>query len=159
MSNPNKKLIAASAYPDMLVEAVPRGNGCVFVTHIGFPEDLIAAGVATVEMLALPGKKGAGKGRVDPEGFRFLLERYFVTRNGQPVRRCRVRRLEVPLPKALQFPGVAEALEARARHEKDRCREAGAPLPAAHQGKVSTAQTRNRSHLRLVIDNTREARP
>lgn len=167
MSNPSKKLTPAPGYPDLLVAASPASDSDLYVTHIGFPEDLIAAGVVTAEMLERPGKKGAGNGRVDPDGFRFFLERYFVTRDGQPVLRCRVRRLEVPVPTALKLPGVAEALEAHARHEKDlderetECQRQEAKRSAAvvaHQPEVVAGPRGKYGHLRLIVDNTRETR-
>lgn len=165
MSNPKKKLVSAPGYPDLLVAARPARDSYLCVTHIGSPEDLIAAGAATAEMLERPGKKGAGNGRVDPDGFRYFLERYFVTRDGQPVRRCRVRRLEVPVSKALKVAGVAEALESHALHEKDlderesECQRQEAKRRAAgvaRQPEPVAAPRGKYGHLRLIVDNTRE---
>ena len=55
MSNPNKNLVSAPGFPDLLVRAY-HGNGGVRMAHIGLATDLIAAGIATEAML-IPMKK------------------------------------------------------------------------------------------------------
>jgi hypothetical protein len=74
----------------------------VSVTYRGRTEDLIAAGVATAEMLA-PGNKGRPK--LDAEG-----DRLFITRGYSKGQRTMVRvRLAKPIERALNLPGFSIA--------------------------------------------------
>lgn len=91
----------------------PGGTGLIYY---GSAEDLIAAGVATEQMLAPCAKRGPGARRFDADGERYSVNRYWTTREGQPVRRFRVWRYKA-LATALQLPGAREAI---APHEQAR---------------------------------------
>jgi hypothetical protein len=57
------------------------GHVKVSVLYYGWPEDLIAAGIATAEML---GPKVKGRKRIDADGDAFSVSWYWRLKNGQP---------------------------------------------------------------------------
>lgn len=137
-------------------------DGVVSFGYFGWPQDLIAAGAATAEMLA---PAAQGRIRYDDNGYRFGVKRQYRLLRGAhrpwiEMTRC------VPLDELDKLPGAREAYAAHERYSTwggwdNAARtarqaqwrrlqgvvELGAPLPSRG------------SHLRLVVDNTREARP
>jgi hypothetical protein len=70
------------------------------------------ASLFTVTNLALDCGHSRG-----PHGERYSVRRYYAVRNGQPVRRCRLR-LWKTRSDAMRLPGVLEALEAHEAAER-----------------------------------------
>jgi hypothetical protein len=104
--------ITVPTHPRLLLQAHPSDKELVALHYIGDAEDLIAAGVATAEMLA-PNQKKGPRPR-GPNGERYSVDRYYSVRNGQPIRRCRpglwkVRKDAIPLPGALEALRAHEA--------------------------------------------------
>lgn len=124
------------------------GGEEVWTQHTGSPEDLIAAGVATAEMLDPAYWYPRGSVRIDPEGNEFHVCRGKGRRNGQPYPRLTVVRKRMLRSVALRLPGVREAL---AIFEE--------PRRASEQTQVANVPTRRVPYLRLVVDNTRGVYP
>jgi hypothetical protein len=161
MSNPNKSLTDVPKFPTVLVEARPGSEG-IWMKHTGFAEDLIAAGIATADMLAPATKRGRGKGRADADGLHYWVNRYWVHPGGQgaAVRRYQVIRHGVPRDRALRLEGVREALEKHARHQEAERRRYAEWNRSDEERRIAsavvdTAVRAKHGHLRLVIDNTR----
>lgn len=114
-------------------EANP-GAMCADVEYLGSIDELLAAGVLTADMLQARASyvRGDARGMHDRRGTNFHLHRA-GTKSAPD--RWRVRLRANPPERILDFPGVREL------------------APAGF------AAPRGRPALRLVVDNTREARP
>lgn len=86
------------------------GGEEVWTQHTGSPEDLIAAAVATAEMLDPAYRYDPGSVHLDPEGNEFHVCHEKGRRNGQPYPRLTVVRRSMLRSVALRLPGVREAL-------------------------------------------------
>jgi hypothetical protein len=104
-----------------------RASGCYnYIEYFGTAEELIAAGAATAEMLALAGNK---RSRVDADGDEYDVVRYFRFTNGQPYRYFRIRRRKGASGLLESLPGAAEAIAAHQRYEAEcEARLAAPPL-------------------------------
>ncbi|HXO64049.1 MAG TPA: hypothetical protein VN882_05060 [Steroidobacteraceae bacterium] len=127
----------------------------VAINYYGTAEDLIAAGIATAAMLDRRPRAGRHRKRVDQDGDRFQLERYWrSTVDGKecaPYRYFRLTRLK-PEERAPGLPGAHDAIAAYNRWLKWRAAEGqDAQL---FQVKELPEQVRKPT-LRLVVDNTR----
>ena len=91
------------------------------VEYLGTPEELIASGIATAEMLVVNKPKGPRIKRLDQAGFRFRLSRRwrYTDSNGalcQPYQWFSIIR-ERPTARIGELPWAQEAVAAAARHE------------------------------------------
>jgi len=107
--------ITVPTHPRLILQAYPADEKLVALHYISDAEDLVAAGVATAEMLA-PNQKKGPRPR-GPNGERYSVDRYFVVRAGQPIRRCRLR-LWKSRKDAMRLPGAREALDAHEAAER-----------------------------------------
>ncbi len=84
--------------------------GSSAVEYLGWPDDLIAAGLMLQEWLQPTGKR-----LKDQDGDRVTVTRYWRLKDGQPdgqpARYCKVLRVK-PMAATLRLPGAALALEA-----------------------------------------------
>jgi hypothetical protein len=132
-----------AGYPEVLIFALELHDGRVSVHHGGPCDALLAAGLATPEMLASRSKENGSailSEGLDPDGNEFHVMEEWAQRNGQKYRRTVIVRSPIPRTAALRLPGVREALAAR------RARLAPTGVPAVPI---------SRGHLRLVVDNGR----
>ena len=114
---------AVAGHPGLLLDVYAYEDGCVRLTYIGDADVLIAAGLATAELLA-PQKKwprGPRRRRTGPEWD--SVERYWAVRNGVPVRRCRLS-LFRERQNALRLPGAREAIDEYEAYKAAQEREA-----------------------------------
>jgi len=112
--------ISVATHPGLLVNAYADNDDCVRLTYIGDTNVLVAAGLATADVLAPRKKPGAPRGprpRTGPEWCR--VDRYWAVRDGVPIRRCRLF-LRRSRQNAMRLPGAVEALEAAERREAAR---------------------------------------
>jgi len=79
----------------------------VWLRYFGLPEGLIASGACEPQMFLKKEKRNTP--RLDADGHRYRTESYFVSRDGQPVRRFKVSRHK-PMVSALRLPGAREAI-------------------------------------------------
>lgn len=93
-----------------------RTNGELMLVYYGLKEDLIATGAFTEEMFAPKEKRQAR--RVDSQGDKYTVERYWATRDGKPVQRYRVWRYK-PKSRAPQLPGALRAITAYQKSLRD----------------------------------------
>jgi hypothetical protein len=107
--------VSVPAHPRLRMQTHSWGERLVALRYIGDATDLIAAGVATAEMLAPLQKKGPRPR--GPNGERYSVDRYYVVRNGQPIRRCRLILWKV-LNDAMGLPGALDALAAHEACER-----------------------------------------
>lgn len=120
------------------------------VRYYGRAEDLIAAGVATAEML-LPGRRS----RRDADGDRCSVQRYWRNGdNGQPYRHCRLSRFK-SVKSIERLPGVLDARNAADGLNRWR-EEHHARLLEGRAEMLTESAPQPRPQLRLVVDNTRE---
>src|ERR1700689_489888 len=112
---------AVPTHPGLLVRANGKGDDPVWITYIADADVLIAADLATADILAPRKKPGARRGprprRVSLEEYR--VDRHWVVRDGVPIRRCRLF-MDRIREDALRLPGVAAALEAADQREAER---------------------------------------
>jgi hypothetical protein len=105
--------------PGLRVACRRHSDAEVFLWYTGMQQTLIAAGIVPASTLA-PFVPGAKRGKVDADGDRVHVDRYFGTSGGVPVPRARVM-LRKPLVRARRLPGAVEAivryLELVAKHE------------------------------------------
>ncbi len=116
------------------------------VDYYGWAEDLIAAGIATAEMLAPRVWK-----RRDADGDKFRLSRYYRLKDGQPHPCYRITRIK-PDARIECLPGARAAMAAYERRKSwdaQRWENIGA---RRRLEQVPMA----RPSLRLVVDNTRQ---
>jgi hypothetical protein len=158
---PDNFVRSVPGFSDILVQAEPRGDDNVFVCYIGLGDDLIAAGVAPEGMIEGIPRQDRCRRRTDAEGHRYWKDSYFVSRDGKPVRRYRIRRPELPKATALRMAGVREALESYERRKQwyaatPEIRErASLPQDEGADDIPRTPEPRNAApHLRLVVNNT-----
>jgi hypothetical protein len=115
------------------------------VGYCGSAADLIAAGIATPQMLA-PRIKGTR--RVDADGQSFWFDHYYTCKGGQPTERFRLR-FRKTCKLLARLPGALEARERRLCADGEWRREFDAvlaqPLPQRDKWRG----------LRLVVDNTK----
>jgi hypothetical protein len=118
------------------------------IRYYGTPNDLIAAGVATTEMLT-PGRPGR-KVR-DQEGDRYTVQRYFrLGEDNQPYRYCRLtRRKAIGLVDRL--PGAFAAIAADKAFRQWYDDRSAARIEEHRQRE----QPPRGPKLSLVVDNTR----
>lgn len=119
----------------------------------GTEADLVAAGVATPEMLVRPGKGRAVRRDADGDTYRVL--RYWRSKNGQPFEYCRVerhKRAEV----VRKVPGAMEAIETIERyHAYIRRQLDQLPEFRREPKEVEPTDVKQRTpYLRLVVDNS-----
>jgi hypothetical protein len=110
----------------------------VAVYYYGFHDDLVAAGAATAEMLALC---RPGHPRRDSAGERYRVTRWWRAKEGQPQRYYRVYRRSSQVD---CLPGARESAENYARLCEER-------VAREERERAAACQPR----LRLVVDNTR----
>jgi hypothetical protein len=125
-------------------------NGTMWFQYCGRADDLIAAGVATAEMLLINPRTGPRRKRLDADGDQYRVSRYWrsTTGNGEscePYRFYCVNRSKT-VERLGRLPGAMEAIASRKKYERYwAARRRGEPEPP-----VSRTH-----HLRLVVDNTR----
>lgn len=88
---------------------VRRHRDGIRFKYTGTPDALIAAGIATADMLIRPAVRS--KRKFDEAGRCYRVHRYFGSRQGVPVPRCEVDRYGMSDQRALLLPGVRAALE------------------------------------------------
>src|SRR5438132_600272 len=82
--------IPVAAHPDVRVAFWnyrtddASGERAIGMKWVGTAEALIAAGIATAEMLAPRGKKGPRPRRPDADDESYSVDRHFLVRGGQP---------------------------------------------------------------------------
>jgi hypothetical protein len=132
-----------------------RDPDLVVAEYCGTAENLVAAGVATTTMLDRRVRAGRHRERVDQDGDRFQLVRYWrSTVDGKecvPYRYFRLRRLK-PKGRAAGLPGINAAIAAYNRWLKWRAAEG--QDTQLFRVKELPEQVR-KPLLRLVVDNTR----
>lgn len=100
-----------SGFPDILIQVHGpkyRSPDWAF-DYVGAPSDLLAAGICTADMLAPATKKTR---RLDAEGLRFRVRRWFVRREGRPVERYKIEFDDRSADLAMKIPGAAAAMSA-----------------------------------------------
>jgi hypothetical protein len=132
--------------PHGRVEVVVTYHGVqeprIYIEYVGAVEDLVAAGVATDEMLAR-GKPGKSRRYFDGRKLHVDYRKGWIW----------LRLHDKPLERAMQLPGVTGELVCRAWEEHS---EWLAKEREIH-GRKSLSDTPSRarpSYLRLVVDNT-----
>jgi hypothetical protein len=136
-------------HPEVCAVAHGFDSNEVVIRYYGTPEELINAGVATAEMLA-PGRSGR---KVDADGDRYSVQRYFRLKDGHPYRCCRIilrKRTEL----IDRLPGARDAVAAAERLERWR-EDHRARVQAQRRSRLASASKPRPSHLRLIVDNTR----
>lgn len=106
------------------LEAYRHPDGSVMLEYSGSPSDLVAAGVATQEMVG-PGVKG--RARYSPDGYQFRRTR--VDRNG----RICIHFWDLPAEAAQRMPGVPAEADLPVRFSAVRWLESRHPLVRALQ--------------------------
>jgi hypothetical protein len=148
MSAPDPYLVHVPGFPRVVVELYREpidhnGEPCEpSVYYFGHPEDLIAAGVATAEMLAL---RRGGYPRRDAEGQPYSVRRWWRMKDGRPHQYCRVFRQVQQMD---ELPGVREAVE-----NFDRLQE-----EYLERERLTNCKSES-PRLRLVVDNSRSNQP
>jgi hypothetical protein len=129
----------------------------VAINYYGTAEDLIAAGIATAAMLDRRVRAGRHRERVDQDGDRFQLVRYWrSTVDGKecaPYRYFRLTRLK-PEERAAGLPGAHDAIAAYNRWLKWRAAE-GQDAQLFQVKELPEHVRRPGANLWLVVDNTR----
>jgi hypothetical protein len=143
MSN-SERNVRLSSFPDVKVcvwgTSPLRHASKVCLRYVGTSDDLIAAGVATAEMLTA--HTGRSRERLDPSGHRYYREKSY-RRTGMQLVECYRMILFKPRAVALQMPGGAEAIDAeQAWQELADARPLAPSIPSLPE-----------RHLRLVVNN------
>jgi hypothetical protein len=109
------------------------GEGNIGIEYRGTMEELLAAGIATAEMLVVNRPTGPRVKRVDQAGFPFQLVRSWRScdAHGQECEPYRwfTLRLTRPLARAGELPYAREAIAAMARYRSSRSAAYGEPKP------------------------------
>lgn len=144
-----------SGAPEVTFDLWPAPGETFWVRYNGPADALIAAGIATPEMLTPAATKHR---RLDANGEHFRVKRYFGSRDGLPVPRAAIS-WRLPRQRAVLLPGVTAALEAgveRAGWERQRLMlwaweaiAAAGPMPEAPR-----EPTQRPAYLHLVVNNT-----
>lgn len=162
-----KRYAPVPGAPDVLLEArVDRGTGgapTVRARYIALPEALVRIGLVTAEAFVRPVTRGKPRGSWcarDTRGNPFWRDRWPVMRGGAYVMKWSLHYHGLTLDRALELPGVREALAA---NETERVRKSP-PRPEGDEtfeeyvARVErlAARAARRVSLRIVVDNTRE---
>lgn len=126
-------------------------GSCAHVDYVGSEEEFLRIGLITADSLAKRPRKGKREPRLDTRGNRFHIDRWFAKRDGKPVTQLRVHYCYLDPARALELPGVREAIAAQEAQDRPARRlqliDCGDPAVS------SAAAARPGPVLRLVVDN------
>lgn len=143
--------VAHPRFPNIKIQAWVVFD-VVSIEYVGWPEDLIAAGLIQPQWLNL----SKGGRRCDPDG-RKVWSTIKWRKSGQALPRAYyVIRRECPIGEVSRWPGAAEALKAYNKYKE---REARERSEVFGKSPALPPAPKPRPALRLVIDNTREVTP
>lgn len=145
VSLPRFPLVDVMLVNDTVVTQRGRAVREIWIRYYGTAEDLVQAGIATHEQLA----PGRARKRVDVDGDRCRIDRYFRLKEGVPYRYYRFTRIK-PIERIGLLPGARAAMAAAATRE-----EYFESIRGTAADRWKKAPVRTPVVLRLVVDNTR----